>query len=48
MIGEDIFNKIHPSTQKKFELQVWDESNWNFRNRHTGKLYPVYASKTKL
>ena len=48
MIGEDIFNKIHPSTQKNFELKVWDEGNWNYRNRHTGKLYPVYASKTKL
>ena len=48
MIGEDIFNKIHPTTQKNFELKVWDEGNWNYRNRHTGKLYPVYASKTKL
>jgi class 3 adenylate cyclase len=48
MIGEDIFNKIHPSTQKNFELKVWDEGSWNYRNRHTGKLYPVYASKTKL
>ena len=48
MIGEDIFNKIHPSTQKTFELKVWDEGSWNYRNRHTGKLYPVYASKTKL
>ena len=48
MIGEDIFNKIHPSTQKTFEVKVWDEGSWNYRNRHTGKLYPVYASKTKL
>ena len=48
MIGEDIFNKIHPSTQKNFELKVWGEGSWNYRNRHTGKLYPVYASKTKL
>jgi len=48
MIGEDIFNKIHPTTQKNFELKVWDEGGWNYRNRHTGKLYPVYASKTKL
>jgi class 3 adenylate cyclase len=48
MIGEDIFNKIHPTTQKNFELKVWDEGSWNYRNRHTGKLYPVYASKTKL
>ena len=48
MIGEDIFNKIHPTTQKNFDLKVWDEGSWNYRNRHTGKLYPVYASKTKL
>ena len=47
MIGEDIFNKIHPTTQKNFELKVWDKDSWNYRNRHTGKLYPVYASKTK-
>ena len=48
LIGEDIFNKIHPSTQKNFNLKVWDKDSWNYRNRHTGKLYPVYASKTKL
>ena len=47
MIGEDVFNKIHPTTQKNFELKVWDKDSWNYRNRHTGKLYPVYASKTK-
>ena len=48
MVGEDIYNKIHPTSQKNFELKVWDEGSWNYRNRHTGKLYPVYASKTKL
>ena len=48
MIGEDIFNKIHPSTQKNFELKVWNGNEWNYRNRQTGKLYPVYESKTKL
>nr|AIE92753.1 adenylate/guanylate cyclase [uncultured marine thaumarchaeote AD1000_26_G12] len=48
MIGEDIFNKIHPTTQKNFELKVWNENEWNYRNRQTGKLYPVYGSKTKL
>ena len=48
MIGEDIFNKIHPTTQKNFELKVWDKDSWNYRNRQTGKLYPVYESKSKL
>tara|TARA_B100000029_G_scaffold422755_1_gene429621 strand:+ start:5995 stop:6897 length:903 start_codon:yes stop_codon:yes gene_type:complete len=48
MIGEDVFKKIHPSTQKNFELKVWKKDSWTYRNRHTGKLYPVYASKTKL
>ena len=47
MIGEDIFNKFHPTTQKNFELKVWNENEWNYRNRQTGKLYPVYGSKTK-
>ena len=47
MIGEDIFNKIHPSSQKNFELKTWDDGEWNYRNRQTGKLYPVYASKIK-
>jgi class 3 adenylate cyclase len=49
MIGEDIFNKIHPTTQEYFKLKVWDaDDNWNYRNRQTGKLYPVYASTIKL
>ena len=49
MIGEDIFNKIHPTTQEYFKLKVWDaDDSWNYRNRQTGKLYPVYASTIKL
>ena len=48
MIGEDIYKKIHPTTQKNFELKVWDKDSWNYRNRQTGKLYPVYESKSKL
>jgi adenylate cyclase len=43
LIGEDVYTKIHPSTQEKFEKEVWRKTKWKYHDRKSGKLYPVYS-----
>ena len=42
LIGEDVYNRIHPSVQKEFSKKVWNEGEWQYHSRETGELYPVY------
>ena len=42
LIGEDVFNRIHPSLQKEFLKKTWGEEEWKYHSRETGELYPVY------
>jgi class 3 adenylate cyclase len=42
LIGEDVYNRIHPSVQKEFSKREWKENEWKYRSRDTGELYPVY------
>ena len=43
LIGEDVYKKLHPNTQKQFDQVVWTQTHWKYHDRETGKLYPVYA-----
>ena len=43
LIGEDVYNRIHPSVQKEFSKKVWEKDEWKYHNRDTGELYPVYC-----
>ena len=43
LIGEDVYTRIHPSIQEKFEKEVWRKTKWKYHDRETGKLYPVYS-----
>jgi len=43
LIGEDVYNRLHPSLKKSFEKIVWSKNQWKYQDRETGKLYPVYA-----
>ena len=43
LIGEDVYKKLHPNTQKQFNQVVWTQTHWKYHDRETGKLYPVYA-----
>jgi len=45
LIGEDVYSRLHPSTQKTFELVVWKNNEWKFRSRVSGKMYQVYEYK---
>ena len=42
LIGEDVYNRIHPSLQKEFSKKVWKDGEWKYHSRETGELYPVY------
>lgn len=45
LIGEDVYSRLHPSTQKNFELVVWKDKEWRYRSRISGKMYEVYEYK---
>lgn len=43
LIGEDIYEKLHPSLKQSFKEVEWHGTQWNYHNKETGKLYRVYA-----
>ena len=43
LIGGDVYNKLHPETQKSFKKKTFSETKWKYHHRITGKLYPIYA-----
>ena len=42
LIGSDVYTRLHPETQYKFKVIVWNNDEWKYRSRITGKIYPVY------
>ncbi len=42
LIGEDVYSRLHPDSQKEFKLIVWKNNEWKYHSRTSGKLYPVY------
>jgi len=45
LIGNDVFEKIHPVSQKEFKQIIWDANEWKYRSRLTGDIYKVYEHK---
>ena len=45
LIGDDVYTRLHPSTQKTFEPVIWEDSDWRYRSRITGEIYRVYEYK---
>ena len=43
LIGEDVYDRLHPSLKESFKAVEWHGSQWNYHDRQTGKLYKVYA-----
>jgi class 3 adenylate cyclase len=41
LIGDDVYNRIHPSIQNSFEKAVWKNNEWKY-NRDDGTLYPIW------
>ena len=42
LIGEDVFKKLHPVTQKNFKEIIWKNNEWKYRSRVSGEIYKVY------
>jgi len=42
LIGQDVYQRIHPTTQKNFKEKIWEKDEWKFRSRLTGEVYKVY------
>jgi len=42
-IGGEVYAKLHSSIQEYFEQIKWEDNEWNYRNKVTGKIYPVYT-----
>jgi class 3 adenylate cyclase len=45
LIGSDVYQRIHPTTQKEFSQIVWKNNEWRYRSRLTGEIYNVYEFK---
>jgi len=43
LIGDQVYKKLDSAIQEYFEQVKWKDSTWNYRNKVTGKIYPVYA-----
>ncbi len=43
LIGEDIYEKLHPSLKQSFKEVEWHGAHWDYHDKETGKLYRVYS-----
>ena len=43
LIGGDVYDMLHPETQKLFKQKALRNTKWKYHSRKTGKLYPIYA-----
>lgn len=42
LIGSDVYEKLHPNSQKEFKQIIWRNDEWRYRSRLTGEIYKVY------
>ena len=45
LIGDDVYQRLHPTTQKDFIIKSWNKDEWKYRSRVTGMIYDVYEFK---
>jgi len=45
LIGNDVYTRIHPSSQKNFHEIIWGNDEWKYRSRLTGQIYQVFEFK---
>ena len=45
LIGMDVFQRLHPNSQREFTQIIWKNNEWKYRSRLTGQLYIVYEHK---
>ena len=42
LVGDDVYTRLHPSTQKHFKEIIWQNNEWKYRSRVTGEIYKVF------
>lgn len=42
LIGDDVYKRLHPSSQSSFKEVVWRNNEWKYRSRLTGEVYKIY------
>ncbi len=45
LIGSDVYQRLHPSSQKDSSQVIWTKDEWKYRSRTTGETYNVYEFK---
>ena len=45
LIGDDVYQRLHPNSQKDFVQIIWKQEEWKYRSRITGSIYNVYEFK---
>ena len=45
LIGSDVYQRLHPKSQKEFFQIIWKHNEWKYRSRITGEIYNVYEFK---
>jgi len=45
LIGSDVYQRLHPKSQKEFTQIIWKNNEWRYRSRLTGEIYNVYEFK---
>lgn len=45
LIGMDVYERLHPNSQREFKQIVWKNNEWKYRSRITGQLYNVFEHK---
>jgi class 3 adenylate cyclase len=43
LVGEDVYEKLHPALKQSFTEVKGTEREWNYRDRETGRIYRVFA-----
>ena len=43
LIGGDVYDRLHPETQKSFNQKTLSSTKWKYHHRKTGKPYPIYV-----
>jgi adenylate cyclase len=46
LVGEDIYEKLHPTLKNQFDRIEWIDNRWSYQNKKTGELYKVYGMQT--
>jgi len=42
LIGNDVYQRLHPNSKKEFTQIAWKNNEWKYRSRVTGEIYNVF------